>query len=94
MSIKRRKTEEKEVWDLVDGEDVVGQARAIHKSETQRTWDAEVTIDGVTASVEGMFSITRAVTALNEQLADANTANAVDADDADLEITEATDATA
>lgn len=94
MSIKRRKTEEKEVWDLVDGDDVVGQAKAHHKSATQRTWDATVTVDGVTASIEGAFSITRAVAALNDQLAQANTADAGDAADADVKITKAADATA
>ena len=89
MAIKRRKTEEKHVWDLVDGEEVIGQARAVYKTDTQRTWDAEATVDGVTVSVAGAFSITRAVANLNEQLAEANTATADAADEADVEITEA-----
>ena len=91
MAIKRRKTEEQHVWDLVDdaSDEVVGQARAVYKTDTQRTWDAEATVDGVTVSVAGAFSITRAVANLNEQLAEANTATADAADEADVEITEA-----
>lgn len=91
MAIKRRKTEEKNVWDLIDdtSDEVVGQARAVYKTATQRTWDAEATVDGVTASIEGAFSIVRAIATLNEQLADANTADAADAGDANVEITEA-----
>jgi len=97
MAIKRRKTEEKHVWDLVDdGTDtVVGQARAVYKTDTQRTWDAEATVDGVSASVEGIFSIRRAIDALNEKLAEANTADTDDsADEANVEVTEAKEETA
>jgi len=96
MAIKRRKTEERNVWDLVDdaSDEVVGQARAVYKTETQRTWDAEATVDGVTASVQGIFSIKQAITAINDQLADANTAPAADDDDANVEITEGDAATA
>lgn len=90
MAIKRRKTEEQHVWDLVDdaSDEVVGQARAVYKTETQRTWDAEATVDGVTASVQGIFSIRKAIAAINDQLADANTVAATASDDADVEIVE------
>ena len=94
MAIKRRKTEEQHVWDLVDGDATIGQARAVYKSETQRTWDAEVEVDGVSASITGASSITKAVTALNDQLAEANTASADDASDENVEITEAEGETA
>ena len=90
MAIKRRKTEEQHVWDLVDdaSDEVVGQARAVYKTETQRTWDAEATVDGVTASVQGIFSIRKAIAAINDQLADANTVAATADADADVEIVE------
>lgn len=90
MAIKRRKTEEQHVWDLVDdaSDEVVGQARAVYKTDTQRTWDAEATVDGVTASVQGIFSIRKAIAAINDQLAEANTADAADDADANVEITE------
>lgn len=90
MAIKRRKTEEQHVWDLVDdaSDEVVGQARAVYKTETQRTWDAEATVDGVTASVQGIFSIRQAIAAINDQLADANTVAATAGDSADVEIVE------
>jgi hypothetical protein len=90
MAIKRRKTEEQHVWDLVDdaSDEVVGQARAVYKTETQRTWDAEATVDGVTASVQGIFSIRKAIAAINDQLADANTVAATASDDAAVEIVE------
>lgn len=107
MSIKRRKTEEVRqstladgstidcvVWELVDGDEVIGSAVANYKSRTQRTWDAEASVDGVDASIEGAFSITQAVTAIEGQLAAANTADAADDADANIEITEAADATA
>ena len=107
MAIKRRKTDEIRqstladgttidcvVWELVDGDDVVGSAVATYKSRTQRTWDAEATVDGVTASVEGIFSISQAVAAIEAQLAEANTADAADSADDNVEITEAEDATA
>ena len=90
MAIKRRKTEEQHVWDLVDdaSDEVVGQARAVYKTETQRTWDAEATVDGVTASVQGIFPIRKAIAAINDQLADANTVAATADADADVEIVE------
>lgn len=91
MAIKRRKTEEQHVWDLIDdaSDEVVGQARAVYKTDTQRTWDANVDVDGVTASVEGISSIRKAILAINEQLAEANTTSATDdADGTNVEITE------
>lgn len=78
MAIKRRKTEEVRkdpntgidcvVWELeLDGE-VIGSAVATYKTPTQRTWDATATVDGVTAKVEGAFSISKAIEQINAQL--------------------------
>lgn len=89
MAIKRRKTDEVRkdpttgidcvVWDLeLDGE-VIGQAVATYKTPTQRTWDATATVDGVTAKVEGAFSISKAIESINTQLSAATPAPAAKA---------------
>lgn len=103
MAIKRRKSDSIKcpntgvdcvVWDLeLDGE-VVGRAVATYKTATQRTWDANMTVDGVTVSVEGAFSIARAIAQLEEQLASANTAVEQDETEAEVSIAEATQETA
>ena len=104
MAIQRRKTEEVRtcpntgiscvVWAIeLDGE-AVGEACATYKTPTQRTWDASMTVDGVTVGVEGIASITKAVTALNDQLVAATAADAATPADANIEITETEDATA
>ena len=99
MAIKRRKTEEVRkcpntgidcvVWELeLDGE-VIGTEVATYKTATQRTWDAEATVDGVTARVEGAFSISRAVIDIQAQLEVHTSATAVGDGDDNLEISEA-----
>ena len=107
MTINRRKTEEIRTSALADGTSVecvvwaieldgeqVGEACATYKTKTQRTWDASMTIDGVTVSVEGIASISKAVTALNDQLVAATAADTADTTDANIEIVESEDATA
>lgn len=104
MAINRRKTEEVRkcpnteidcvVWAIeLDGE-AVGEACATYKTPTQRTWDASMTVDGVTVAVEGIASISKAVTALNDLLVAAMAADAATPADANIEITESEDATA
>lgn len=107
MTINRRKTEEIRTSTLADGTSIecvvwaieldgeqVGEACATYKTKTQRTWDASMTVDGVSVSVEGIASISKAVTALNDQLVAATAADATPADGANIEIVEAEDATA
>jgi len=107
MAINRRKTEEVRTSTLADGTSVecvvwaieldgeqVGEACATYKTKTQRTWDASMTVDGVSVSVEGIASISKAVTALNDQLVAATATDAADTADANIEIVESEDATA
>lgn len=104
MTIKRRKTEEVRtcpntgiacvVWAIEIDDETVGEACATYKTNTQRTWDASMTVDGVTVSVEGIASIAKAVTALNDLLVAAIAADAADEADANIEIVEADEATA
>lgn len=104
MAINRRKTEEVRqcpntgidcvVWAIeLDGE-AVGEACATYKTKTQRTWDASMTVNGVTVEVEGIASISKAVTALNDLLAAATAADAATPADANIEIIDTEDATA
>lgn len=98
MTIKRRKTEEVRtcpntgidcvVWAIELDDVAIGEAVATYKTPTQRTWDAQMTVDGVTVAVEGVASIARAVTALNDKLA------AATADGANIEIVETDSVTA
>lgn len=103
MSIKRRKTEQTRicpntgtecvVWAIEQDEVTIGEACATYKTPTQRTWDAHMTVDGITVSVEGIASIAKAVTALTELLATATAANEADTADANIEIVEEGDKT-
>lgn len=104
MTINRRKTEEVRtcpttglslvVWAIeLDGE-AVGTAVARYKSRTQRTWEASMTVDGVTVAVEGIASISKAVTALTDKLAAATAADAATTPDANIEIVAADEAIA
>lgn len=101
MTINRRKTDEVRVcpttgltlvvWAIeLDGE-AIGQAVANYKSRTQRTWEASMTVDGVTVAVDGIASISKAVIALNEKLV---AATATDAATPNLEIVATDEATA
>ena len=108
MAINRRKTEEVRQCTLPSGESIecvvwaieldgeqVGEACATYKTKTQRTWDASMTVDGVSVSVEGIASISKAVTELNDKLVAATvTDTATPADGANIEIVETEDATA
>lgn len=105
MAIKRRKTEEVRkcpntgidcvVWELEFDGEVVGMAVATYKTPTQRTWDAEATLDGVAAHVEGASSIAKAVAELSLELAAAGSEDETDDTvDATIEITEAEGETA
>jgi len=104
MAINRRKTDEVRicpttglnlvVWAIeLDGE-AIGQAVANYKSRTQRTWEASITVDGVTVAVDGIASISKAVTALNEKLVAATAVDAASPADANLEIVATDEATA
>lgn len=108
MAITRRKTEEIRqsvlkdgsaidcvVWAILDNDNVVGEACATYKTATQRTFDAHMTVDGITVTVEGVRSIAKAVTALSDQLAAAQAEAADnDSDGTNLEIVESEEATA
>lgn len=107
MSINRRKTEEVRTSNLPDGTVIdcvvwaieldgeqVGEACATYKTKTQRTWDASMTVDGVSVSVEGIASISKAVAALNDKLVAATAADTADSAEANIEIVETEDATA
>ena len=48
------------IWSLERGDEVVGQAYAVHKTRTQRFFEAELTLDGYTAKTAS-FSIREAV---------------------------------
>lgn len=103
MTITRRKTEEVRtcpntgiacvVWAIELDDETVGEACATYKTNTQRTWDASMTIDGVTVTVEGIASIAKAVAALNDELVAAKAAAEATAD-ANLEIVATDEATA
>lgn len=103
MLIKRRKTEQTRtcpntgiecvVWAIEQDEVMIGEACATYKTTTQRTWDAHMTVDGITVSVEGIASIAKAVIALTEQLVAATATTEVDPTDANLEIVEADEET-
>ena len=109
MTITRKKTEEVRqsilkdgkaidcyVWAILDGDSVVGEACATYKTATQRTFDAHMTVDGITVTVEGIRSIAKAVVALTEKLtaAQAEVADNDSATEANIEIVESEDATA
>lgn len=107
MTINRRKTEEVRSSTLADGSSVecvvwaieldgeqVGEACATYKTKTQRTWDASMDVDGVQVSVEGIASISKAVTALNDKLVAATAADTTAKADANIEIVETENATA
>jgi hypothetical protein len=108
MAITRRKTEEIRqsvlkdgsavdcvVWSILDNGNVVGEACATYKTKTQRTFDAHMTVDGITVTVEGIRSIAKAVRALTEKLTAAQAeATENDSADANIEIVESEDATA
>ena len=108
MAITRRKTEEIRqsvlkdgsaidcvVWAILDNDNVVGEACATYKTATQRTFDAHMTVDGITVTVEGIRSIAKAVRALTDQLTAAQAEAAEsDSEDANIEIVESEDATA
>lgn len=99
MQIKRRKTEQTRicpntgidcvVWAIEQDDIVIGEACATYKTTTQRTWDAHMTVDGISVSVEGVPSIAKAVIALTEQLAAATAADEASTADANLEIVKA-----
>ena len=103
MAITRRKTDEIRqsvladgtsidcvVWAILDNDVVVGEACATYKTATQRTFDAHMTVDGITVTVEGARSIAKAVAALIERLtaAQAETADGDSGEDANIEIVE------
>ena len=109
MAITRRKTEEVRqsilkdgtaidcvVWSILDGDQVVGEACATYKTATQRTFDAHMTVDGITVTVEGIRSIAKAVRALTDKLTaaqvEAAAANDSDETEANIEIVEAEEA--
>lgn len=104
MTINRRKTEEVRqcpntgiacvVWAIESDGETVGEACATYKTKTQRTWDASMTVDGVTVAVEGIASISKAVIALNDQLVAATATDAATPTDANIEIVATEDATA
>ncbi len=102
MAITRRKTEEIRqsvlkdgtaidcvVWAILDNDTIVGEACATYKTATQRTFDAHMTVDGITVTVEGERSIAKAVAALTDLLTAAQ-AEAADSgsDSTTLEIVE------
>ena len=108
MAITRRKTEEIRqsvlkdgsaidcvVWAILDNSNIVGEACATYKTATQRTFDAHMTVDGITVTVEGIRSIAKAVRALTDKLAAAQAEAAEnDSTDVNIEIVESEDATA
>ena len=108
MAITRRKTEEIRqsvlkdgsaidcvVWAILDNGNIVGEACATYKTATQRTFDAHMTVDGITVTVEGIRSIAKAVRALTDKLAAAQAEAAEnDSTDVNIEIVESEDATA
>lgn len=48
------------IWSLERGDEVVGQAFAVHKTKTQRFFEATLTLDGFTVSTAS-YSIREAV---------------------------------
>ena len=84
------------VWAILDNDNVVGEACATYKTATQRTFDAHMTVDGITVTVEGIRSIAKAVRALAEKLtaAQAEVADNDSETDTSIEIVESEEATA
>jgi len=60
--ITRRKTEDKNVVELLSGTKVIGKAEAVYKTKTQRTWT--VTIGDTT--LVGMHTISKGLRAFDE----------------------------
>lgn len=67
ITLKRKKTSEPNVWDLEHDGTIVGQAKAEYKSDTQRTWTANITVSGKAYSCVGLFSIKRVIADLERQ---------------------------
>lgn len=75
IQIKKVKTKQEEVWDLTVNGTKVGQAVAIHKTATQRTWNGKVSIPLVggtvyTAELEGIKSVAKLVNAFVDGVGD------------------------